>query len=82
MGLQQKLDALKQGIESQTPKEAVEIMHRATSDLEQSGILNSTVKVGDQAPDFILKNADGQEFSLKNLLSKGPVVLAFYRGIW
>ena len=82
MGLQQKLDALKKGIESQAPKEAVEIMHRATSDLEQSGILNSAVKVGDQAPDFILKNADGQEFSLKNLLSQGPVVLAFYRGIW
>ena len=82
MGLQQRLDALKKGIEAQAPKEAVEIMHRATDDLEQSGILDSTVKVGDQAPDFSLKNADGQEFSLKNLLSKGPVVLAFYRGKW
>lgn len=82
MGLQQRLDALKKGIEAQAPKEAVEIMHRATHDLEQSGILYSTVKVGDQAPDFSLKNADGQEFSLKNLLSKGPVVLAFYRGKW
>jgi hypothetical protein len=82
MGLQQRLDALKKGTEAQMPKEAVEIMHRATRDLEQSGILDSTVKVGDQAPDFSLKNADGQEFSLKNLLSKGPVVLAFYRGIW
>jgi cytochrome oxidase Cu insertion factor (SCO1/SenC/PrrC family) len=82
MELQQKLDALKKGVEAQSSKEAVEIMHRATDDLEQSGILDNTVKVGDQAPDFSLRNADGQEFSLKNLLSQGPVVLAFYRGIW
>jgi cytochrome oxidase Cu insertion factor (SCO1/SenC/PrrC family) len=82
MELQQKLDALKKGVEAQAPKEAVEIMHRATDDLEQSGILDGTVKVGDQAPDFSLRNADGQEFSLKKLLSHGPVILAFYRGIW
>ena len=82
MGLQQKLDALKKGFEAQAPKEFVEIMHRATEDLKKSGILDGAVKVGDQAPDFSLKNADGQEFSLKDLLSHGPVVLSFYRGKW
>jgi cytochrome oxidase Cu insertion factor (SCO1/SenC/PrrC family) len=82
MGLQEKLTRLKNGFESQAPKEIVEVMHRATDDLEKSGILDSTVKVGDQAPDFSLKNADGQEFSLKDLLSHGPVVLSFYRGKW
>jgi hypothetical protein len=82
MGLQQKLDALKKGFEAQAPKEVVEIMHRATEDLKKSGILDGAVKVGDQAPDFSLKNADGQEFSLKDLLSHGPVVLSFYRGKW
>ena len=82
MGLQQKLDVLKKGFEAQAPKEVVEIMHRATEDLKKSGILDGAVKVGDQAPDFSLKNADGQEFSLKDLLSRGPVVLSFYRGKW
>jgi hypothetical protein len=82
MGLQEKLTRLRKGFEAQAPKEVVEIMHRATNDLEKSGILDGTVKVGDQAPDFSLKNADGQEFSLKNLLSHGPVVLSFYRGKW
>jgi len=82
MALQQKLDALKKGFEAQAPKEVVEIMHRATEDLKKSGILDGAVKVGDQAPDFSLKNADGQEFSLKDLLSHGPVVLSFYRGKW
>jgi cytochrome oxidase Cu insertion factor (SCO1/SenC/PrrC family) len=82
MGLQEKLTRLRKGFEAQAPKEVVEIMHRATNYLEKSGILDGTVKVGDQAPDFSLKNADGQEFSLKNLLSHGPVVLSFYRGKW
>jgi hypothetical protein len=82
MGLQEKLTRLKNGIESQAPKEAVEIMHRATEDLERSGILDSIVKVGDQAPDFSLKNADGEESSLRDFLSHGPVVLTFYRGKW
>jgi hypothetical protein len=82
MGLQEKLTRLRKGFEAQAPKEVVEIMHRATNDLEKSGILDGTVKVGDQAPDFSLKNADGQEFSLKDLLSHGPVVLSFYRGKW
>ena len=71
MALQQKLDALKKGFEAQAPNEVVEIMHRATEDLKKSGILDGTVKVGDQAPDFSLKNADGQEFSPKDLRSHG-----------
>ena len=82
MALQQKLDALKKGFEAQAPKEFVEIMHRATDDLAKSGILDGTVKVGDKAPDFSLKNAEGEEFSLHDLLSRGPVVLNFYRGKW
>jgi hypothetical protein len=82
MKLQKKLNGLKKGFEAQAPKEIVEIMHRATDDLEKSGILDGTVKVGDEAPDFALHNADGQEFRLKELLSQGPVVLSFYRGKW
>lgn len=82
MSLQEKLSRLKKGFEGQAPKEVLEIMHRATADLEKSGILEGTVKVGDEAPDFSLKNADGQEFRLKEMLSDGPVVLSFYRGKW
>jgi hypothetical protein len=82
MELQTKLNALKKGFEAQAPEEVVEIMHRATDDLRNSGILEQTVKVGDRAVDFSLTNADGQEFRLQELLSKGPVVLSFYRGKW
>lgn len=40
------------------------------------------IKVGEKAPEFALKNAFGEEISLKEELKKGPVILVFYRGAW
>ncbi len=82
MKLQEKLDTIKKDFEKRLKPEIVEVMHRATDDLRNSGIVGRAVKVGDKAPDFTLKNTDGQEISLSQLLSKGPVVLGFYRGRW
>lgn len=82
MTLQESMDAFKKDFEGKVPKEALEVMHRTTEDLRNSGILEQTVKVGDKAPDFTLRNTKGEEVSLGDLLSKGPVVLGFYRGRW
>ncbi len=82
MKLQEKLDAFRKNFEKQVPPEALEIMHRATDDLRNSGIMDRAVKVGDRAPDFTLRNSSGREISLSRLLSKGPVILGFYRGRW
>ncbi len=38
--------------------------------------------VNDVAPDFSAANQRGENVSLKKLLTKGPVVLVFYRGEW
>jgi peroxiredoxin len=38
--------------------------------------------VGDQAPDFTLTDALGESVALSALLTKGPVILTFYRGEW
>jgi hypothetical protein len=40
------------------------------------------LKVGDKAPDFALPNGDGKLVSLADYVSKGPVVIVFYRGFW
>ena len=40
------------------------------------------LEVGENAPDFRLPNAAGQEVSLEDRLSQGAVVLTFYRGAW
>lgn len=50
--------------------------------LRESGAVDQALKQGDQAPDFSLPNALGEETQLAGLLDKGPVVLAFYRGGW
>jgi len=82
MSLQEKLDAKKQEFESSAPKEILEVMHRATDDLSQSGIMKRAAKVGDKAPDFTLNNGFGKPVDLKAQLKKGAVVLGFYRGRW
>ncbi len=82
MSLQDKLETQKQQFESAAPEEAVEVMRRATEDLARSGILDRAKTEGDEAPDFSLKNAHGKTVGLSDRLSKGPVVLGFYRGRW
>ena len=57
------------------------IMEKAGKSLAGS-LPDPGIKVGEKAPDFILKNAFGKEVNLKDELKKGPVVLVFYRGAW
>ncbi|REG88208.1 peroxiredoxin-like family protein [Winogradskyella sediminis] len=40
------------------------------------------IKIGENAPDFNLPDANGDIISLSTLLHKGPVVVTFYRGSW
>ncbi len=82
MTLQQELNELKAKSEVRIPAEKREIMHRVTEELEKSGIVEKVPKVGDRAPDFSLKDPEGNLVSLSSLLQHGPVVLSFYRGGW
>jgi peroxiredoxin len=87
MSLQARLDAFKADFEAgkppyNVPPSVIEIMHRATAELIASGAAQRARKAGEVAPDFSLKDADGNVVSLAELLKKGPVVLSFYRGVW
>jgi hypothetical protein len=82
MSLQEKLNLMKASFEEKAPTEALQIMHRATEELRNSGIVEKVVKVGNSVPFFELKNADEEIIRLKDLLSEGPLVLSFYRGKW
>ncbi len=55
---------------------------KGVDEVAASGIVESAKKKGDQAPDFTLKNPDGEEITLSEELKKGPVVLTWYRGGW
>jgi hypothetical protein len=82
MTLKEKIDTYKEGFNEKVPKETQEIMHRATNDLQNSPQMLKTIKVGDMAPEFNLKNAVNTDVALRDLLGRGPVVLNFYRGRW
>lgn len=82
MKLQDRLDRIRQGFEKEVPPEALAIMHRATDDLRGSGIVDSALKEGQNAPSFPLENSQGSRVSLSELIKRGPVVLTFFRGHW
>ncbi|HCT08470.1 MULTISPECIES: peroxiredoxin-like family protein [unclassified Pseudomonas] len=87
MTLQATLDAFRADFKAgkppfNAPAHIHPIMERATAELIASGAAQRALKVGDKAPLFSLKNADGELVSSAQLLAKGPLVLTFYRGVW
>jgi hypothetical protein len=85
--LQNRLDEFKKAFESgappyNAPREAIELMHRATAELKASGAEERALKAGDRAPSFTLFNQDHVQVSSNDLLSQGPLVATFFRGHW
>ena len=83
MSLQDRLDAFKTDFESNKAlPEIVVVMRRATQELIDSGQADRALKAGARAPEFSLPDAKGKLVHSADLLSRGPLVLTFYRGIW
>ncbi len=80
--LQAKLDAIRERVEGGMSAQFLKIMHGATTRLEESGLVDSVLKAGVQAPAFDLKNQKGERVSSEEMLKAGPVVITFYRGFW
>ena len=85
--LQDHLDEFKKAFESgappyNAPHEAIETMHRATAELQASGIEGRAFKVGDHAPSFTLFNQDHVQVASNDLLREVPLVVSFFRGHW
>lgn len=81
--LQVKLDQLRTAFETNiAPPDVVAGIHKATEELIASGAGQRALKAGDQAPVFVLPDADGRPVSSHDLLLRGPLVVTFYRGIW
>jgi hypothetical protein len=85
--LKDRLEEFKRTFESGAPPyhatpEIVAMMHRATAELQASGIEGRALKIGERAPDFALFNQDHVEVSSKDLLRRGPMVVGFFRGHW
>jgi hypothetical protein len=62
------------------PPETVAILKRGAKTVQESGAAG--LRIGERAPDFALPNQQGEMVRLSDRLSRGPVVLSFYRGVW
>jgi peroxiredoxin len=82
MSLKQILaDVAAQGAK-RMPPEAIATMEKATADYIAAGIGKNAPGIGDTLPDATLMDATGKPVRLSNLLTKGPLILNFYRGGW
>jgi len=66
----------------QVPEDIQKVMQEEAERLAQSGIAEKSLKAGDQAPRFSLPNTFAKDISSRALLSRGPLVVSFYRGGW
>jgi hypothetical protein len=82
MSLEKDINDFKAQIMKDVPEEMLKTMETAGKHLEQSGIVDKNLKVGDRAPSFTLPNVTGEPTSSATVLTKGPLVVSFYRGGW
>jgi len=80
--LKSQLDAKRAAFLEKADPEKIAQYQEGIDMVAESGIYEEALKIGDQAPDFTLPNAEGKEVQLSKLLEKGPVVLTWYRGSW
>ena len=81
--LQDQLDAITAHTRSLVQPERLAVSEKATADLFNTGIEDRVLKVGTQAPAFILENAlTRKPVNSTDLLALGPLVVNFFRGRW
>ncbi len=81
-GLTKQLDAFMAGFMERTDPATAATLRESSMALEQAGVVERALKIGDQAPGFTLPDQTGKPVSLRGLLERGPVVLTFFRGGW
>lgn len=82
MALNETLTRMKLASAAKVAPETLAVMQRSRENLATSGILEKVAKPGTPAPPFTLEDPSGKPHALADLHRAGPLVLAFYRGVW
>ena len=80
--LKQRLTDIKAGIAQYVRPDNQAINERSVQELRDSGIAQQMLPAGAKAPEFTLPDQHGKPVSSAELLSKGPLVISFFRGRW
>jgi peroxiredoxin len=81
MSLKEQLAEYRAGWFKRVPAERQAVMERHIGEL-RNGLAKTALKAGDRSPPITLTNAKGTLVDVKSLLSRGPVIVTFYRGGW
>jgi len=80
--LASQLQAVTESVKQQAPADILSTMEAATAQLQNSGLAQRALHVGDAMPEFSLPDPTGKLISSRELLSHGPLLVTFYRGNW
>jgi peroxiredoxin len=80
--LQEQFAERKELISKYVPPEIQAIHARTITELKQGGISDRALTIGVKAPPFELSDHNGKRISSSDLLSKGRLVICFFRGRW
>ena len=76
------LTGLVQELDNIIPAEQFAVFNNDADDLAGKHTNPLKLNVGEKAPLFSLPNASNKRIAIADLLSRGRVVLTFYRGVW
>lgn len=80
--LQKDLDKRAANFSASASEEMKTTFKNGIEHVAKSEAMKTARKSGQQAPDFTLPHATGEDIQLSELLEDGPVVLIWYRGGW
>lgn len=82
MKLNNRLKEIKAQFAAEADPAILETLQQVTRDLEAAGMVKQALGVNDRAPQFVLSDERGVSFALSDFLSRGPLILHFFRGFW
>lgn len=82
MGLQNRLDTLKEEFTDNVPSGMLEIMNQETSKLVASDIVANAIQIGQILPNGKLLSEKGEGVQIEQIIDGKPLVISFYRGGW
>lgn len=80
--LNQQIEELNENLAVQLSTEILEVLGQSIQDLKSKNIEENCIGIGNLFPDFNLPNSNNEIVRLKELLQKGKVIVAFFRGSW
>lgn len=80
--LNDELDWFRARCKQEWPPEALDLVNQTVAALADTGIHSRALKAGDTAPLFTLPDHAGVAVHSQDLLSRGPLVVNFHRGMW